>query len=465
MFASSCRRILKIFTWVVALLLGQSAYASFHLWRIAEIYSNANGTVQYIELATSVAGQQFVSGHQVSTSQNGTTHSFILPDDLPGNSINHKFLIGTQSFASLGIVTPDYVVPDGFLFQPNGSVNFSGVDIMTYSALPTNGVNALDRAGNIVVNAPTNFQGATGTVGAPQVPPQCTLTAIPAVITAGASSTLIPSCSPTATSYAWTGGTCNGTKAPTCMVTPITTTSYSVAGINGSGTGVGALATVTVNAQIFQTISFANPGAQTLGAAPFALSATGGASGNPVTFTSQTTGICTVSGNFVTLLALGTCIIAANQAGNAAYSAAPQLAQSISVSAAPSQQLAAGQYDGIYLWSPGYFLSVHQDGGTLIGSIYWVYTANSEQVGRRAISEVDTFDLLNGPIVGSNATLTGTRFYRACTLSYDLTFNSDSTLTVHHNSVINSPGVSLADVDCAATFNSVGSVSTISKLF
>jgi hypothetical protein len=32
-----------------------------------------------------------------------------------------------KHFAALGIVTPDYVVPDGFLPLANGSVNFAGV--------------------------------------------------------------------------------------------------------------------------------------------------------------------------------------------------------------------------------------------------------------------------------------------------------------------------------------------------
>lgn len=45
MFTSSHRRILHILTWVLAILFAQSAYASFHLWQIAEIYSNANGAV------------------------------------------------------------------------------------------------------------------------------------------------------------------------------------------------------------------------------------------------------------------------------------------------------------------------------------------------------------------------------------------------------------------------------------
>lgn len=59
MFTGAYRRILHTFTWVVAILFAQSAYASFHLWKIAEIYSNASGTVQYVVLATSVAGFTF----------------------------------------------------------------------------------------------------------------------------------------------------------------------------------------------------------------------------------------------------------------------------------------------------------------------------------------------------------------------------------------------------------------------
>jgi len=160
-------RMLRILACAVAVFFTQSAIASFHLWQIAEIYSNANGTVQYIELTTSASGQQFVSGHQVTASQNGVVRSFTIPFDLPSDSSNHKFLISTQGFANLGIVTPDYVVPDGFLFRPNGSVNFADVDLLTYSTLPSNGVSALDRAGNIVVNAPTNFAGATGSIGVP----------------------------------------------------------------------------------------------------------------------------------------------------------------------------------------------------------------------------------------------------------------------------------------------------------
>ena len=61
------------------------------------------------------------------------------------------------------------------------------------------------------------------------------------------------------------------------------------------------------------------------------VSATGGASGNPVIFTSQTPGVCSVAGNAVTIAAEGTCTIAADQAGNTDYNAATQVTQGFNV--------------------------------------------------------------------------------------------------------------------------------------
>lgn len=58
----------------------------------------------------------------------------------------------------------------------------------------------------------------------------------------------------------------------------------------------------------------------------FVLSAIGGASGLPVMFASNTASVCTVAGNVVTMLAAGTCSLTADQAGNASFAAAPQVA-------------------------------------------------------------------------------------------------------------------------------------------
>ncbi|MBX9793299.1 MAG: IPTL-CTERM sorting domain-containing protein, partial [Burkholderiaceae bacterium] len=82
-----------------------------------------------------------------------------------------------------------------------------------------------------------------------------------------------------------------------------------------------------------QTISFGTLASRAVNSGNFTVSATT-SSGLAAVFSSLTASICTVAGNTVTLLAVGTCTIAADQAGNASYAAAPQVAQSFSVTAA-----------------------------------------------------------------------------------------------------------------------------------
>jgi hypothetical protein len=63
----------------------------------------------------------------------------------------------------------------------------------------------------------------------------------------------------------------------------------------------------------------------------YTVSATGGASLNPVTFWSLDIATCTVAQNTVTFVGVGDCMVAANQTGNASYNAAVQVTQTISV--------------------------------------------------------------------------------------------------------------------------------------
>ena len=97
----------------------------------------------------------------------------------------------------------------------------------------------------------------------------------------------------------------------------------------GNGSATLAVTVVPVS-QTSQTISFGTLANHTFGDAPFTVGATA-SSGLPVSFSSTTTGVCTVSGSTVTIVAAGTCTVAANQAGNASYAAAPQVTQSFAV--------------------------------------------------------------------------------------------------------------------------------------
>ncbi len=82
-----------------------------------------------------------------------------------------------------------------------------------------------------------------------------------------------------------------------------------------------------------QAISFGAAPSITVGGSG-ALSATGGASGNPIVFSSTSPAVCSVSASTVFGLAVGTCTIAANQAGNANYAAAPQVLLSFPIGGA-----------------------------------------------------------------------------------------------------------------------------------
>jgi hypothetical protein len=66
----------------------------------------------------------------------------------------------------------------------------------------------------------------------------------------------------------------------------------------------------------------------------FGVSATGGASGNPVIFDSTSTGICSVAGSTVTILAAGTCTLTADQDGNENYSPAAQVVLDVTIAQA-----------------------------------------------------------------------------------------------------------------------------------
>jgi len=85
-----------------------------------------------------------------------------------------------------------------------------------------------------------------------------------------------------------------------------------------------------------QAIVFSPSSPVSYGVSPITLSATGGASGNPVTF-SIVSGPGTLSGvnnSTLTVTGTGTIVIAANQAGNSTYTAAPQVTGSIVVNPA-----------------------------------------------------------------------------------------------------------------------------------
>jgi hypothetical protein len=83
-----------------------------------------------------------------------------------------------------------------------------------------------------------------------------------------------------------------------------------------------------------QQIAFTSnvPTAAKVAGTTYQVSARGGASGNQVVFSAVDPGICSVTGNTVTFITVGTCTISANQEGNSNYFSAPLVQQSFQVS-------------------------------------------------------------------------------------------------------------------------------------
>jgi len=155
----------KLVLAALCLGLGGTAHAIFHLFQITKLYSNADGSVQFIELSALAAGQQFVSGHSITSTQGGTTRAYNITTNLPGNTAGKTMLFGTAGFAAVAGVAPDYTIPSGFLFTSGGVVNWGeGSDTFAYASLPTTGGLMLNRNGSTSPNVAKNFAGATGSV-------------------------------------------------------------------------------------------------------------------------------------------------------------------------------------------------------------------------------------------------------------------------------------------------------------
>jgi pectate lyase len=131
------------------------------------------------------------------------------------------------------------------------------------------------------------------------------------------------------------GITAAGSASPIIVtgLTNGTAYTFTVTATNAvSLTGSSSASSNSVTPKAAQTITFTNPGARNFGTTP-TLTATA-SSGLTVTFTSDDTAVATItSGGVLTFVSTGTAKIRASQAGNNAYSAAPDVVQNFSVNA------------------------------------------------------------------------------------------------------------------------------------
>jgi hypothetical protein len=214
--------------------------------------------------------------------------------------------------------------------------------------------------------------------------------------------------------------------------------------------------TFTVNLES-QTITFASPGAQTVGT-PLTLSAT--ASSNlAVSYDSTTPTVCTVSGTAATMLIAGTCTIEATQAGNASYAAAPTASQTFTVNG-EAQTITFGPIAGQAVGTP---LTLSATASSGLGVTFASLTSSVCSV----TGTTATFSTTGTCTI--QATQTGNASYAAATSvsqsftvsaeSQTITFNSIPTQTVGTPLTLSATATSSLGVTFASLTSSVCSVS------
>ncbi|CAN5362120.1 hypothetical protein BH11PSE11_BH11PSE11_20540 [soil metagenome] len=198
-------------------------------------YAIANVPLMFNKSGVSTADRADIAAYIASLVDEPSNPNVAVPFNSAGVAIPIPNIFFGTSFSALATVAA----------PGKGSVSYNG---LTATYVPTPGQTGADSFTYNATGAAgtSNVRTVTVNIAAP-TPPSCTLTASPTSIAAGGSSTLTASCTPSATSYAWTNsGFGAGTSGGT--VSPGATTTYTVIGSNAGGAGNTASATVTVTA-------------------------------------------------------------------------------------------------------------------------------------------------------------------------------------------------------------------------
>src|SRR5262245_15968455 len=127
--------MMRLATLTLAVLCFGSGAANA-AFEVVQVFSNADGTVQFVQLRESAGqnGQNALAGKAITVTRGGRTKTFTFPSDLPSaNTANRSVLIVTPGFLSVPAryaefkaVTPDYVAFDQLLPAEGGTIDLAG---------------------------------------------------------------------------------------------------------------------------------------------------------------------------------------------------------------------------------------------------------------------------------------------------------------------------------------------------
>jgi hypothetical protein len=151
-----------------------AAHAGAHSWRVSEVFSNADGSIWFVELweynggmsEPGIAGANIVSIN--------TTNFIDIANNVAGNTANRFVLFGNSAFAALPGAPPlNQEVPGNAFFSFAAGerlrYTFSGMSfdlVLPAGGLPTDGINSFQLGVGVAPNTPTNYAGTSGSVDA-----------------------------------------------------------------------------------------------------------------------------------------------------------------------------------------------------------------------------------------------------------------------------------------------------------
>ncbi len=194
-------------TVLLAVVLGATAGTvwadpeTFHIIQVSEVFSNADGTVQFIELKALSAFQTQLQFARVNARNADGTVLTLVKDftaTFPALDNNETILLATSGAATALGFAPDFIIPNGSVPLHNGRIEFDddingvidGVAYGNYTGnmtgygspappLPCDGFQSLTRLTfslltknnstdfTVAANSPTRNDGATGLLGIP----------------------------------------------------------------------------------------------------------------------------------------------------------------------------------------------------------------------------------------------------------------------------------------------------------
>ena len=174
---ASSRSIHRL-TPVILITVTSTLPAGSHLWKVNEIFSNDDGSVQFIELheCCGASGEIYLTGIEVTSRATGAVFEF--PEFLDVDTSRKHLLLATEAFAALpGAPRPDYTIQNGFVGLDGDTIWYGedrNYDSFTYAkgVLPVDGRNSIqltdfaDDQFTISENSPTNLAEESGTVDA-----------------------------------------------------------------------------------------------------------------------------------------------------------------------------------------------------------------------------------------------------------------------------------------------------------